>query len=431
MKSYLRRPRSESRLDRGLAFTLVLVSVNVAVLLIAVGSAWSPGDLGGASLWLGLVLGQVGASVTLLYRRRAPIAVGLIVVATAICLLLSQLVVSDPLWSLGGSDDPYASLRALDPWVPFAMTIVVFTVVRHADPRRAWPVWGLIGVLAVLAVCPWRPSFGVIAGGLLFTAVPALIGLYFAARLRLIQALTERAERAEREKHLLAEQARGEERARLAAEMHDVVTHRVSLMVLQAGALRVIAPDTATKVAAEELRAGGCQALEELRDLVGILRTNLGTEQSLPVDESTAVSTLGLAALAEESRSVGVDVELVEDGADSRVSPVINRTVYRIVQEALTNTRKHAPGSCARVQVRYTVNHVYLTVSNTAPPMREQPDDGEARLATLGSGTGLWGLRRRVELVQGELHAQATVDGGFKVEATLPTFVPTAESAAT
>ena len=107
-------------------------------------------------------------------------------------------------------------------------------------------------------------------------ALGPLLALYFDARRRLVQALTERAERAERERHLLAEQARAEERARLAGEMHDVVTHRVSLMVLQAGALRMTAPDEATRQAAEELRAAGCQALDELRDLVGILRADAG-----------------------------------------------------------------------------------------------------------------------------------------------------------
>ena len=129
---------------------------------------------------------------------------------------------------------------------------------------------------------PWEPSITVITIGLLRTAVGPLLALYFDARRRLVQALTERAERAERERHLLAEQARAEERARLAGEMHDVVTHRVSLMVLQAGALRMTAPDEATRQAAEELRAAGCQALDELRDLVGVLRTAPGRRPETP-----------------------------------------------------------------------------------------------------------------------------------------------------
>ena len=129
-----------------------------------------------------------------------------------------------------------------------------------------------VAVLTVIVARPWQPSVAVITIGVLRTAVGPLLALYFAARQRLVHALRERAERAEREQHLLAEQARAEERARLAGEMHDVVTHRVSLMVLQAGALRMTAKDEATRQAAEELRAAGCQALDELRDLVGILR---------------------------------------------------------------------------------------------------------------------------------------------------------------
>ena len=121
---------------------------------------------------------------------------------------------------------------------------------------------------------PWQPSIAVITVGVLRTAVGPLLALYFGARHALLQSLRERADRAERERYLLAEQARTEERARLAGEMHDVVTHRVSLMVLQAGALRMTAPDEATRRAAEDLRVTGCQALDELRDLVGILRTH-------------------------------------------------------------------------------------------------------------------------------------------------------------
>ena len=185
----------------------------------------------------------------------------------------------------------------------------------------------------------------------------------------MVQSLKERAERAEREQHLLAEQARTEERARLAGEMHDVVTHRVSLMVLQAGALRMTAPDEATRQAAEELRAAGCQALDELRDLVGILRT--------APDGGEVPSTPGLAALVEESVKVGTPAELVEDGDPALASPVVGRTVYRIVRESLTNVRKHAPGTRVTVRVSYGPSQLRLTIRNTPPGQAE--DAAEAR----------------------------------------------------
>src|SRR5450755_2827770 len=133
--------------------------------------------------------------------------------------------------------------------------------------------------------------------GVLRTAAGPLLALYFSARHEMLQALRERAERAEQERYLLAEQARADERARLAAEMHDVVTHRVSLMVLQAGALGITATDQATRQAAEQMRTAGCQALEELRDLVGILRTEPNGDQTPSIS--------GLPALVAESASVG------------------------------------------------------------------------------------------------------------------------------
>ena len=192
--------------------------------------------------------------------------------------------------------------------------------------------------------------------GVLRTAVGPLLGLYFAARQRLVHALRERAERAEREQHLLAEQARAEERARLAGEMHDVVTHRVSLMVLQAGALRMTAKDEATRQAAEELRAAGCQALDELRDLVGILRA--------APDGDEAPSAADFAALVAESTAVGTPVQLIEDGDPALASPVVSRIAYRVVREALTNVRKHAPGAAVTVRVGYDPAQLRLSVRN-------------------------------------------------------------------
>src|SRR5262249_47075494 len=172
---------------------------------------------------------------------------------------------------------------------------------RYRPSRRTG--WIALAVFTVIVARPWQASLTVITLGLLRVAVGPLLALYFGARNRLAHALPERAERAEREQHLLAEQARAEERARLAGEMHDVVTHRVSLMVLQAGALRLTATDEATRQAAEELRAAGCQALDELRDLVGILHTAPDAAHP-PTGEDEPVSTPDFAALIAESTAV-------------------------------------------------------------------------------------------------------------------------------
>ncbi len=201
---------------------------------------------------------QAAACASLAVRRRAPITV--MYILAAFTLAVTLLIY------------PAGALTPANPgnvWAPIATVVAAYGIFYVRDRRAALIA---VGILSVIAARPWQPVATVIVIGLLRTAVGPLLGLYFSARRRLVQALRERAERAEREQHLLAEQARAEERARLAGEMHDVVTHRVSLMVLQAGALRMTAKDEATRQAAEDLRAAGCQALDELRDLVGILR---------------------------------------------------------------------------------------------------------------------------------------------------------------
>src|SRR5580704_10799288 len=188
-----------------------------------------------------------------------------------------------------------------------------------------------------------------------------------------------------------------------------------------ARACSITATDQTTKKAAEELRAAGCQALDELRDLVGILRR----EPEDAADQTPSVS--GLPTLISESAAVGTPTELVEDGDRSLASPVVGRTAYRMVREGLTNARKHAPGSRVLVQVSYGESEVRVTVTNTPPA---GPPTAAAGLAKSGSGLGLEHLRQRIELVHGALEARPTPDGGFRLEARLPAYVPTAEPAA-
>jgi signal transduction histidine kinase len=188
-------------------------------------------------------------------------------------------------------------------------------------------------------------------------------------------------------------------------------------MVLQAGALRMTAADEATRQAAEDLREAGCQALDELRDLVGILRTEPQGDES--------PSTSDFAALVAESTAVGSPAELVEVGDPALASPVVGRTAYRIVREGLTNVRKHAPGARVTVRVEYDEARVCLSIRNTPPAGRPH-----SALAGTGSGLGLAHLRQRVELVHGTLKAGPAPDGGFCVEATLPAYVPTTEPVA-
>ncbi|MEU9479217.1 histidine kinase [Streptomyces sp. NPDC048191] len=381
------------------------VAVAVAFVLLDTGTTlaggtWWPAHPGGLA-WA--VLGvQVLACASLAVRRTAPLTVVAVLGAftLAVTLLVSPVGVLTPAHR-GGV------------WAPLATLPAAYGPLFYQRDRRK--AYFALAAFTLVVMRPWEPSVSNMTIGLLRTAVGPLLALYFDTRRRLVQALVERAERAERERHLLAERARAEERARLAGEMHDVVTHRVSLMVLQAGALKVTAPDEPTRQAAEELRAAGCQALEELRDLVGILRT-------APEGDRTP-SVTGFADLVAESVAVGIPTELIEEGDPALASPVVGRTAYRVLREALTNVRKHAPGARVRVRVEYGSAQVRLTVRNTPPA-------GGARsaLAGTGSGLGIAHLRRRIELVHGTLRAEPCSDGGFSVEATLPAFVPTTEA---
>jgi signal transduction histidine kinase len=365
------------------------------------GSSWWPARPGTLA-WVMLGL-QAAACLSLVFRRRAPLAV--VAILAAFTLAVTLLV-----WPAAALTPAHAG----NVWAPYATTLAAYGVFFSRQNR--WTLGIVMAIFTVIVVRAWQPSVMVITVGLLRIAVGPLLALYFGARRRLVQALTERAERAERERHLLAEQARAEERALLAGEMHDVVTHRVTLMVLQAGALRLTAADEVTRQAAEQLRAAGCQALDELRDLVGILRT--------APEGDVMPSTPDFAALVAESTSAGTPAELVENGDPAATSPVVRRTAFRIVREALTNVHKHAPGARVTVRIAYGAPGLRLTIRNSppaSPPNRA--------LADTGSGLGIASLRHRIELLRGTLRAEPTPDGGFCVEATLPAYVPTSETA--
>lgn len=184
--------------------------------------------------------------------------------------------------------------------------------------------------------------------------------------------------------------------------MHDLVTHQVSLIVLEAGALGLTATDQATRVAAERIREAGCAALDDLRDLVRILPEQPPAREPVPVPLPDLRSLVGPAAL----KVTGTPVP---------VSPAVGQAVVRVVQEALTNVRKHAPGAHVEVGVQYEGNRVRVLVRNGVGQSA-----ADARLAASGSRTGLHGLRRRVELLGGTFTAGPEPGGGFTLRALLP-----------
>jgi signal transduction histidine kinase len=387
-------PRDHPREAVALLVGAVLLFAGLDVLYTVLGSRTT----GPAGPWAGLVF-RVVLDAAVLAVLRAPLLVTWLTIVGTAVLQLSELVspgllVASPV--IGG-----------DPLTLSATPVVVNVVVQMRNQRSTWV---LIGVLTILATRPWDPSLLTISVGLLSTAVPALLGRYMAARRTLMASLRERAERTDREQRLLAEQARAEERARLAAEMHDVVTHRVSLMVLQAGAIEVTATDPETRRAAAGLRDAGMQALDELRELVGVF----GGERT---GESPTVGPpaprVELRDLVDASVTAGVDVRLDCAGDADAVPAAVLRTAHRVVQESLTNVHKHAPGGRVRVDVRYGADAVNVAVTNSAAT-------ADAALGRTGSGSGLRGLRERVAMIGGTLQAGPRPDGGFAVRAELP-----------
>lgn len=357
--------------------------------------------------WRELAL-QLPGAAALLVRRRYPELVVVVTIVESLILL----------WlALGGPQPDPTTSGVIVLLVPATTPMATYAVGAYS--RR--PVLGatLVAGLTLLAARPWTPHVAVATVAAVFVGAPALLGLYVAARRRLITALTTRAERAKREQQLLADRARAEERARLAQEMHDIVTTRMHDMLDQVHALG----ETAATGAVEELVASGETALDELHSLVETLRT-AGSSASA-VEDTTGAGDL--AKLAEESTAIGVPVELIQEGDPATASPAVDRTARRIVGESLTNVRKHALGARVLVRIQYSPNGVHVHVRNDKPPAAGRR--GDAELAAGGSGTGLLGLRQRVELMDGTLTAGPTADGGFVVDAILPAYVPTWTSA--
>jgi signal transduction histidine kinase len=254
---------------------------------------------------------------------------------------------------------------------------------------------------------------------LLYVGLPLVAGLWVNARRQLVVSLRERAERAEREQAARADQARSEERGRIAREMHDVVAHRVSLIVLHAGALEVSAKDPRTAEAADLIRTTGREALADLRAVLGVLRSQEAIE-----DDGRAPQPVldDLDRLLEQSRSVGIDVRRQDVGEVRPLPVTVERTAYRVVQEALTNVHKHAGAVRASVVLTYAPDQLEVVVAN-------EPPAANGVAAMPASGFGLVGLAERVHLVGGELSAQPRPDGGFTVRATLPVVAVPAEQA--
>ena len=200
-----------------------------------------------------------------------------------------------------------------------------------------------------------------------------------------------------------------EERERIARELHDVIAHSVSVMVVQAGAGERVLDDNPeqARAAFQSIRETGSEALDEMRRLLGLLRQK---NDALSLAPQPSIARLGV--LVEEVRAAGLPTELAVEGKPTTLAPGIELSAYRIVQEALTNIRKHAGVASASVRVRYAEQEVVLEVD----------DNGKGNLAANGDGHGhgLIGMRERAALYGGTLEAGPRPDGGFRIRATLP-----------
>lgn len=380
------RRRPGPVLIRGLDLTLVLAALVVGV--------WRETADPQAQREARLVLLPVGVYVTvqvigalvLLARRRHP--VGVAVVLSALNLLSPTQASLLAAYSLGAQ----GGLRAR-PLTAFGALLLT---------------WCLGATLWTLA--------DPVSGPLLLLAL-LLLGLYLRSRRALLDALEERAVRAERERDLLAERAVAAERARIAREMHDAIAHRVSLMVLQAGALGVASADPQVRLAAEGLRASGARTLEDIAAVVGVLRSGDGRTGGHP-GAAGSVPSAGAPARLEDllagARRSGqrVHARIESEGEGDRPAPAAARAVHRVVQEALTNAAKYAGHSTVRLTVsREGGGTAVLVVNDLA---------ADVAVAPAGTGSGLVGLRERLDLLGGRFDSGAAEDRTFVVRAWVP-----------
>ena len=333
--------------------------------------------------------GSLGC-LALWWRRRWPVAVALLLAAIGCFSDMAAAAVVISLFTVA------VHRRLPTVLAVAAVNVVTFGVYAVVRPTEDMPF-------------PWAMLFGV-----LLTAAVAAWGMFVRARRQLVLSLRDRAVRAESEQLLRVEQARQTERTRIAREMHDVLAHRLSLLSMHAGALefRPDAPPAEVAHAAGVVRASARQALEDLREVIGVLR-------EFPDEDGQTRPQPGLAdvpALLEECRDAGVRVRAEYGVAELAAAPsVIGRTAYRVVQEGLTNVRKHAPGTVATVSVTGGPGTgLTVDVRNPAPTGGAHPE------ALPGAGTGLVGLLERITLAGGGLAHGWTADGEFRLTATLP-----------
>jgi signal transduction histidine kinase len=372
-----------------LAWTLPLVALG---LVVPVSPVEHMGDLHPGIAWPGHVALVLGSCVPLIWRRRWPRAVFAVVALVAFAQWLAGLAIS--------------AHNA-------AVLIAMYTIVAECTLRWALAAAAVVELGVVLSVFsmwrddPMHNSWKALIPFTVFCGAIWLCGLYISIRRRYTRSLEERAERLERERDAHVQVAAAAERARIAREMHDVIAHSISVMVVQAdGAAYTVDSDAKrAKRAMQTIGATGRQALAEMRQMLGVLRED---------GEATLAPQPGIEQLNDllaQIRSAGLPVDLTVHGVPARLPAGLQLAIYRIVQEALTNTRKHAgPGATARVGLYYGDHAIEIRIR----------DNGHGAVSGDGRGHGLVGMRERVAVYGGSVRAVPVPEGGFEVIARLP-----------
>ncbi|MDI6104638.1 histidine kinase [Actinoplanes sp. NEAU-A12] len=335
------------------------------------------------------------------------------------------------------ADRPYAvvsttvaalalAVRRRLPYLVFALTlpatavssavvagaVALYTVAANTRNRRTLAVCAVIYSVSCAATvgnhdlpAPTRVDLLVSVGYNIATAAAAMfLGQLVQARRDLQQRLAEIHQVREHEQQLVAQTVLAQERAQLAREMHDVVSHQVSLITIQAGALQVNTNDPDARTTAQTIRDLSVRTLDELRHMVTVLRAS-GTAPTELTPQPT------LAGLSQMIANSGIETRLDGD-LPTDVSAAAQRAIYRTVQEALTNIRKHAPGATATIRVRHDGDTIEVVITNTPATRPTVPLPGAQH--------GLIGLRERAELLGGTLTAGPTSGDGYRVQLRFP-----------
>ena len=330
-------------------------------------------------------------TAALAWRARAPLTVALIVVAGLVVLA-----------------EVAPRLDVLS--VLLALVLALYSLGSSAEPRRVI-VGGVLALALMWAAVALsaEASFGSFAFTFIAVAVPLLAGHALRNRDRAVDALQSEKERLTEERAEAERVAVVQERARIARELHDVVAHHVSLMVIQAGAgRRIIDIDQGrAREAFAYIEHAGRQALAEMPRLLGMLRDEAGAAELAPQPRLRDLS-----ALIERVRKSGLSAELEVSGEPVSLAPGVELAAYRVVQEAVTNTIKHADARSVYVQVAFKPDALAVEVSDDGRGAEPGHPDGR--------GHGLVGMRERVRLYDGVLTAAPTAAGGYTVAARFP-----------